>query len=60
MPGGPIAAGGGIGANAPKNKLAGVFMVSPFRRAHFAPHLMHFPPLPQDLFRRIRRHPIWL
>ena len=30
MPGGPIAAGGGIGANAPKNKLAGVFMVSFF------------------------------
>jgi hypothetical protein len=30
MPGGPVAAGGGIGANAPKNKLAGVFMVCPF------------------------------
>ena len=46
MPGGPIAAGGGIGANAPKNKLAGVFMVSPFRRAHFVPQLMFFPPSP--------------
>ncbi len=29
MPGGPVAAGGGIGANAPKSKLAGIFMVSP-------------------------------
>jgi len=27
MPGGPIAAGGGIGANAPKSKIAGVLMV---------------------------------
>ncbi|KDQ61688.1 hypothetical protein JAAARDRAFT_55028 [Jaapia argillacea MUCL 33604] len=26
--GGPVATGGGIGANAPKNKLAGIFMVS--------------------------------
>ncbi|KAH8983128.1 general substrate transporter [Lactarius hatsudake] len=28
MPGGPIAAGGGIGANAPKSKYAGVLMTS--------------------------------
>jgi hypothetical protein len=42
MPGGPVALGGGIGANAPKSKLAGIFMVRPFRRAHFAPPLMPF------------------
>jgi MFS transporter, SP family, sugar:H+ symporter len=36
MPGGPVAAGGGIGANAPRSKLAGIFMVRPLRRAHFA------------------------
>ena len=29
MPGGPAAAGYGIGANAPKNKLAGILMVRP-------------------------------
>ncbi|KAI0285750.1 hypothetical protein BGY98DRAFT_1173228 [Russula aff. rugulosa BPL654] len=28
MPGGPIAVGGGIGANAPKSKLAGILMTS--------------------------------
>ncbi|KZT27740.1 MFS monosaccharide transporter [Neolentinus lepideus HHB14362 ss-1] len=28
MPGGPIATGGGIGANAPKSKLAGILMTS--------------------------------
>ena len=43
MPGGPVAAGGGIGTNAPKNKLAGIFMVCPpFRRSHFAPHAHTF------------------
>jgi hypothetical protein len=59
MPGGPVAAGGGIGANAPKNKLTGVVMVRPFHRAYFAPPLMLFPSS-QDLFRRIRWYPIWL
>ena len=29
MPGGPVATGGGIGANAPKSKLAGILMVCP-------------------------------
>ncbi|KAI0246702.1 MFS monosaccharide transporter [Lactifluus subvellereus] len=28
MPGGPVAAGGGIGANAPKSKLAGILMTA--------------------------------
>ena len=28
MPGGPVAAGGGVGANAPKNKLAGILMTA--------------------------------
>ena len=57
MPG-PVAVGGGIGANAPKNKLTGVVMVRLFhRRAHFAPLFLLFS---QDLFRRIRWHPIWL
>jgi SP family sugar:H+ symporter-like MFS transporter len=42
MPGGPVAAGGGIGANAPKSKLAGIFMVRPFHHAHFAPPHAHF------------------
>ncbi|KAF8498516.1 general substrate transporter [Russula emetica] len=28
MPGGPVATGGGIGANAPKNKVAGILMTS--------------------------------
>ncbi len=42
MPGGPVAAGPGIGANAPKNKLTGVVMVRPFHPIHFAPALMHF------------------
>jgi hypothetical protein len=60
MPGGPVATGGGIGANAPKNKLTGVVMVRPFHRAHFAPPLMLFFLFSQDLFRRIRWHPIWL
>jgi hypothetical protein len=27
MPGGPVSMGPGIGANAPKNKIAGVLMV---------------------------------
>ena len=30
MPGGPVATGGGIGANAPKNKMTGVVMVRLF------------------------------
>ena len=30
MPGGPVATGGGIGANGSKSKLAGIFMVSFF------------------------------
>ena len=59
MPGGPVATGGGIGANGSKSKLAGIFMVSFFfHRAHFAaPFLILFS---QDRFRRIRWHPIWL
>jgi hypothetical protein len=40
MPGGPVAAGGGIGAGARKIKLSGIFMVRLFRRAHFAPSLI--------------------
>jgi hypothetical protein len=63
MPGGPVATGGGIGANAPKNKLTGVVMVRPFHRPHFAPlliSLMLFFLSSLDLFRRIRWHPIWL
>ena len=40
MPGGPVAVGGGIGANAPKSKFAGIFMVRFFHRVHFAPHLI--------------------
>jgi MFS transporter, SP family, sugar:H+ symporter len=39
MPGGPVAVGGGIGVNAPKNKMAGIVMVRPIHRAHFAPLL---------------------
>jgi hypothetical protein len=40
MPGGPVTAGGGIGLNAPKNKLAGIVMVRPFHRVLTSP-----PPL---------------
>jgi MFS transporter, SP family, sugar:H+ symporter len=29
MPGGPVAVGGGIGANAPKSKVTGILMVRP-------------------------------
>ena len=41
MPGGPVAAGGGIGANAPKSKFAGILMVrpslfyTPFSTSHY-------------------------
>ena len=42
MPGGPVAAGGGSGLNAPKNKLAGIVMVRPFYRARFVSPLMLF------------------
>jgi SP family sugar:H+ symporter-like MFS transporter len=41
MPGGPVAVGGGIGANAPKSKLAGIFMVCPFYPAPISPSLTH-------------------
>ena len=60
MPGGPVAVGGGIniGANAPKSKLAGILMVRPFRRAHFAPLIYIY--FSQDVLRRIRRDPIRL
>jgi len=58
MPGGPVAAGGGIGANAPKNKLAGIFMVSPWS-AHFT-HSLILLFFSQDRFRRIRWYPFWL
>src|SRR6267154_4706270 len=49
MPGGPVAAGGGIGANAPKSKLAGIFMVRPFHRAHFPPLILFFSLLSRPL-----------
>ncbi len=42
MPGGPVAAGGGIGAGAHKIKLSSICMVRPFHRAHFAPSLIFF------------------
>jgi MFS transporter, SP family, sugar:H+ symporter len=44
MPGGPVAVGGGIGANVPKSKLAGIFMVCSFHRAYSAspPHANFF------------------
>ena len=42
MPGGPVAMDGGIGANAPKSKFAGILMVRPSHPAHFAPPLMLF------------------
>ena len=45
MPGGPVAAGGGIGANAPKSKYAGILMVCPF---YPAPRLVHsLVPIPR-------------
>ena len=40
MPGGPAAIGAGIGANAPKNKLAGILMVCPFYPALASPSLI--------------------
>jgi hypothetical protein len=61
MPGGPVAAGDGIGANAPKSKLAGVFMVGPFYPALFTlPSHIFILPLSQVRFRRVRWYPLWL
>ena len=61
MPGGPVAAGGGIGANAPKNKLAGVFMVCPFLPCSRRPpsHPFFFF-LSQVRLCRLRWYPLWL
>jgi len=54
MPGGPVATGGGIGANTPKTKLAGIVMVCPFSPAHLSlSHPCDFSPY-KVLFRCIR------
>ena len=58
MPGGPVAAGDGIGANAPKSKLAGVFMVGLFYPGLSAPPSHPF--ILQVRFRRVRWYPLWL
>ena len=53
MPGGPVATGGGIGANAPKNKFTGVLMVRPFPPCSLPfPHtfpLLSRPPSPHSV-----------
>jgi MFS transporter, SP family, sugar:H+ symporter len=44
MPGGPVAVGGGIGANAPKSKFSGILMVCPLYPALVS--LTHSSPYP--------------
>ena len=59
MPGGPVATGGGIGANAPKSKLAGILMVCPLYPTLFSPSLISLF-FPKDRFRCIWWYPLRL
>jgi hypothetical protein len=58
MPG-PVAMGGGIGANAPKSKFTGILMVRPSSLYPLF-YTSHRRPFPKDRFRSLWWYPLWL